>query len=135
MRKLLNSVRKRPLNLVLVIVVIGLYMTNNIIIKPNTDGLIHIFFVSYFNDLLCPYFFLGYANMLLITCNKEMDKLFIILLVMGIAGAVWELGAPYLKEGSVTDIGDYACYMLGAIGYWLLLKKVKNGEKADDVGD
>lgn len=52
--------------------------------------------------------------MLLIICNKEMDKLFILVLVMGVAGAVWELGAPYFKEGSVTDIGDYICYVLGA---------------------
>lgn len=129
MEKILNSIKKRPLNIILMFVSVSLYSVNNLIIKKNTDGLIYIFFVSYFNDLLCPYFFLSYANLLLITSQKEMTKIRILLPVCMAAGCVWEFLAPYMKKGSVTDVGDLVCYFVSTIGYWALLQKVIAKEK------
>ena len=121
MEKIVNSIRKRPINIILIISVLGLYFFNNKIIKPYTEGMVHIFFTSFFNDLLCPYFFLGYANLLLITCNREMVKFRIIFAVGMTAGFVWEFIAPFLKTGSVTDIGDLVCYAISTVGYWWIL--------------
>ncbi len=122
MQKLLQSVRTRPINAILIGTAVALYLINNKFIKPNTDGMLHIFFVSYFNDLLCPLFFLGYSNMLLITNNKELTRLIVLLIVCLSAGCVWEFVAPFLKRGSVTDFFDLVCYAVGTTGYWLLLK-------------
>ena len=43
MDKIIDSIKKRPLNIVLMIVVSVLYILNNKMIKPLTTGSIHIF--------------------------------------------------------------------------------------------
>ena len=133
MQKIIASIKYRPLNLVLILSVISLYLINNNLIKPNTTRIVHIFCVSFFNDLLCPYFFLAYANLLLITCGREMTKLKILMLVCLAAGCVWEFVAPYLKHGSVTDPIDLICYVISTVGYWKLLNTIikRDGEKND----
>ncbi len=125
-KKIIKSIKKRPINLILVIVVVCLYFINNTLIKPNTLGMVHIFFVSYFNDLMCPYFFLGYANMLLITCSREMATLKVIFIVGMTAGLTWEFIAPFLKKSSVTDPLDIVCYAISTVGYWAVLNAVIN---------
>lgn len=133
MQKIIASIKHRPLNFVLIFFVIMLYLINNNLIKPNTTGIVHIFFVSFFNDLLCPYFFLAYANLLLITCDREMTKIKVLLLVCLAAGCVWEFVAPYMKRDSVTDPLDLMCYAISTVGYWKLLNIIikQDGEKND----
>lgn len=122
MHKLVASIKYRPINILSILSVASLYLVNNKFIKPNTKGLIHVFFVSYFNDLLCPCLFLAYTNLLLITCGREVIYLKTLLLLSLVAGCVWEFASPYLKSGAVTDPIDFLCYIFGAIAYWSLLK-------------
>lgn len=98
-----------------------LYFLNNLFFKKVTTGGLNIFMVGYFNDLICPFFFLSYCNTLLLSVGKEIRKLCWLLLFSFCAGLVWEFVAPLLKETSVTDILDLMCYLLGTFFYWLVL--------------
>lgn len=72
MKKIVESIRKRPVNLMLLILVVFAYWINNLFLKEHSGGLLRVFFIGYFNDLICPLFFFSYANMLLITVGKEL---------------------------------------------------------------
>ncbi len=52
MKKLVDSIRKRPINLILLISVISMYLFNNLFLKEHSSGLLRLFFVCYFNDLI-----------------------------------------------------------------------------------
>jgi len=128
MKKLLFSIKTRPLNIILIAIVLILYFLNNNVFKVYTTGLLQRFFISYFNDLMCPLFFVSYSNLLLITVNKEMRKLHWILLLCLSAGLLWEFVAPLVKHSSVTDFFDLLCYLIGAAVYWLILTFTINGK-------
>ena len=104
------------------IFVSGLYLANNLIIKPNSDGILHMFFCCYFNDLICPLFFFAYTNMLLLTVDKELTNFWAICGMGVVVSVAWEYGAPYLKPSSVSDPVDIVCYIAGSVLYWGLLK-------------
>lgn len=121
MKKILISIKNRPINIILIVITLFLYFLNNIFFKKLTSGWLNIFMVGYFNDLICPFFFLSYCNILLISCGKEIRKLIFLLLFSLCAGIVWEFIAPIFKENSVTDIFDLLCYLIGTFFYWLIL--------------
>ena len=81
MNKLIDSIRKRPLNLILMVAVFFLYYLNNKVFKVYLDGLLHEFCVSYLNDLMVPFFFVSYCNFLLLTVGKELTSLKKILII------------------------------------------------------
>ncbi len=81
MKKLCNSIQKRPINLILMLSVALLYLFNNLFLKEHSSGVFWLFFVCYFNDLICPLFFFSYANLLLITVNREITRLWVICLI------------------------------------------------------
>ena len=122
MKKILKSFRYRPINILLILIVAGFYLLNNLYFKNYTPENIRFFFICYFNDLICPLLFVSYANFLLIIVHKEMQKLCHILLLCFSAGCFWEFGAPLLKETAVTDLWDIVFYLLGGVLYWLCLK-------------
>jgi hypothetical protein len=126
MKKLVESVRKRPINLILLISVIIAYLFNNLFLKEQSSGLLRLFFVGYFNDLICPLFFFSYANMLLITVNKEITRLWVTCLISFCTSCVWEFVAPLMKPSSTTDPLDIVCYVTGGIVYWAILRYIKN---------
>lgn len=119
--KIILSIKTRPINLVLILIVMFLYFCNNIFLKSNTTGMVHYFFISHFNDLICPLFFISYANILLISIGKELRKLRWIMLFGLCSGLVWEFWAPILKASSVTDILDLFFYLIGAFLYWCII--------------
>ena len=125
MQKIVDSIKKRPINIILIVSVIFLYFFNNGFLKGHTTGIVREFFVCFFNDLLCPYFFLAYANLLFITCDREMTSLGTLLLVGTVAGLVWEFIAPLMKRESVTDYFDLLCYIISTIGYWGIIQITK----------
>ena len=127
MQKIIESIKKRPLNIILMITAVILYQLNNYYFKPYKEFFLHDFFTSYFNDLICPFFFLGYTNLLLISNNKEVTSLKILLIICLSAGCIWEFVAPFFKKESVTDTYDLICYAIGTLGYWMLLKRAKKG--------
>ena len=121
-KKLLKSIKYRPLNAILIVSVLFLYFLNNSVLKNITTGIVYEYCVCYLNDLICPLFFLAYSNLLLITVRKELTSLRSILLVSIPAGLIWEFVAPLMKSSSVTDPIDLICYLLGSLIYWWILK-------------
>ena len=120
--RILMSIKRNPLNLVLMIGVAGFYFLNNVYFKHVAKGLLRQFLICYFNDLICPLFFFAYANTLLITVHRELTKLWQLFVVSLCAGLVWEYFAPYIKENSVSDLWDIVCYQTGTCVYWGLLR-------------
>lgn len=126
MNKILSSIKQRKINLILMVTVLFLYLINNMHLKKNTSGHFRCFFICYFNDLICPLFFISYCNILLITINKEMVKLRWILLLGFCAGLIWEYIGPIIKPSSVKDYLDLVCYMIGSVLYWVIIKLSHN---------
>ncbi len=123
MRKIILSIKLRPINFYLMIFVSFFYFINNNVFKIYTKGIVQKFFVCYFNDLICPLFFISYSNILLISVNKEIRKLKCILLYGLLSGLVWEFFAPILKKSSVSDINDIFFYSFGSLLYWAITNK------------
>ena len=117
MDDLLRSIRNNRQNVFLIMTVCVLYSLNNLLIKPMSQGLLHYFFVCYFNDLLAPVFMLSYSNIFLGTKDLKLTKPAHILLFTIVMGCIWEFAAPYLKKRSVTDPYDFVCYVLGSFLY------------------
>lgn len=122
MQKIIASIKSKPLNLVLIIVVLYLYFLNNTYWKTQTDGLVQYFFICHFNDFICPLFFISYSNLLLHSVNKEIKKLKWIMTFGACAGVVWEFIGPFINPASVTDIMDLLFYSLGTFLYWVIAK-------------
>lgn len=122
MIKIKESIKKKPINLVLVILVLILYVSNNAVFKNIESPIMQYFFVCHFNDLICPLLLLGYSNILLITIKLELKKLLNILLFCSVASFVWEFVAPFFKKSSITDYIDILCYIGGGFIYWLILE-------------
>ena len=93
------------------------YLLNNLVFKKTTTGILRLFFICYFNDLICPLLFVAYVNLLLNPLKKRLSKIWQIIVLCFLCGLVWEFVAPLLKKGSVTDIFDLFCYCIGGILY------------------
>ena len=61
MKKIIQSVKTNLLDTVIIIIVSVMYLLNNRYIKIATSGILHEFFVCYFNDLMAPMFMLAYT--------------------------------------------------------------------------
>lgn len=94
---------------------------NNRYLKLCFTGPARLFFVGYFNDLICPLLFFSYANLLLLTVQKELRRLWHILLIGLCVSAVWEGVAPLVKPTAVADPLDVVCYLIGSAAYGGLL--------------
>ncbi len=127
MNQIRDSLRKRPINLILIVIVLCAYFANRFCIKPAVAGFdktsaVRYFFICYFNDLICPLFFFSYANILLISVHREMTRLPLILLISFCTSLVWEFVAPLFKPSATNDPFDMVCYIAGGFVYWLILR-------------
>lgn len=122
MKAILQSIRKRPLNIALILITAVLYLFNNLFLKKSVPEAAVWFFTGYFNDLICPLIFFSYTNLLLLTTGREIRRLRSLLAAAAGAGFVWEFAAPLWKDGSVTDPADMLCYFAGSTVYWFLLQ-------------
>ena len=129
-----ESLRRQPLNPALILLVAGAYWVNNRYLKSAFTGAARLFFVGYFNDLICPLLFFGYANLLLLTVGKELRQFRRLLLLGLCVSAVWEGLAPLVKPGAVADPLDVACYLAGSAAYGGLLRlaQARQAKKAGD---
>ena len=121
MRKIFQSIMQKPINLFLMFIVLFLYLLNNLYLKGHTEGCIQRFLLCYFNDLICPLFFIAYSNLLLISVNREIKKLKWIMTFGFCSGLIWEFVAPLIKPSSVTDILDLLFYTVGTFMYWCIV--------------
>lgn len=134
MRKIIHALRIRPINGFFMLAVVILYLSNNFYIKSHSCGLMQWFFICFFNDLICPLFFVSYANTLLLTVGKEIRKLHHILALCLSAGLFWELGGPLLKPTATTDFWDILFYLLGGFIYWIFLTLSSKNDSHNDGG-
>ena len=111
---------RTKLKILFLLIFIFRFILNNLIFKKISTGILYYFFTGYFNDLLCPLFFVSYANIMLSFIQKEIVKLQHILLFCFIAGLFWEFIAPLMKKTSVTDFFDLLCYCIGGFLYWVI---------------
>jgi len=126
MKRIFLIIKKRPMNAVLVGLALILYFCNNYFFKKITVGRLNFFMICYFNDLICPLFFLAYTNILLLSIGKELTKIKWILSYMFFIGMFWELIAPIFNKDAVTDVWDLGFYMCGSLIYWMLMKYFQN---------
>ena len=124
MKKIVSSIKNKPENIIIILTVIFAYYINNTILKSHTQGKLHIFFVCYFNDLICPLFLMAYINLLLLTTQKELTHIYHIHTICLSSGFFWEFVAPLIKKSSVCDIFDLLCYYIGGTIYWFILQSL-----------
>ncbi len=122
MGKVKAVICKKPVNFILIFLIIGLFQLNNHFLKAHTQGLLHEFLKCHLNDFMCPFWILGYSNFLLAFQKKEIRKLWAVLLFCLVTGVVWEYVAPFLKPTSVSDWRDLLCYIAGGLAYWCLIR-------------
>lgn len=48
------------------------------------------------------------------------------MLLIMVAGYIWEYGAPFINAKAVSDAWDLVCYFLGGTVYCLLMKCEQN---------
>jgi hypothetical protein len=131
-RKIIESIRAKPINLVLIVIVLCLYFLNNNLLKFLTNGLVQYFMICHFNDFICPLFFLAYSNLLLITVRREISQFKWLMLFGFCSGLVWEFFAPVIKPSTTTDIMDLLFYTLGTALYWCIVQAFPGRSVADD---
>ena len=122
LRLLKAAIFKRKINLIGIAVAISVYGINKTFLIPYTHGKFNYFCRCYLNDLVCPLFFLGYCQILLIWIKCEIKSYWRCMLLIMIAGCIWEYGAPIINTKAVSDIWDLVCYFLGGTVYFLLMK-------------
>lgn len=116
--QLWHSILKRKANIICMIIAITVYCLNQILFKNLFEGVISYFCKCHLNDLVCPLFFLAYAQIMLIWAKHEIQK-YVGLLALGMsAGFVWEYFAPVINPRAVTDVYDLICYFCGIQIYY-----------------
>lgn len=110
-------------NLSLAIVVFGLYLLNK------SKGLFYFlpfrFGQNHFNDVLAGMLFPAYLNLImqLSRSDKRFTKPLELVLIALLCGFVWECCAPLFKPSAIFDLTDVACYVIGAMTYWICYQK------------
>lgn len=122
MGKVHKALGKRKTNLLCICISVGVYIANNYLIKNITQGFFRYICVNYLNDFMCPLFFLGVSEILLIYADVEIQSLGGILMIICAAGFVWEIIGPIININSVGDCIDFVCYIIGGIVYYSILK-------------
>lgn len=121
-RRIRQSVAEKPLNGIIIVIVLVLYFLNNNYLKQHTTGIIRYICVCHLNDYLCGVLFVAYSNICLYTRDLYLSKLWHILLFCFLSGLFWEFVAPFIRVDSTSDWIDVCCYVLGGFTYWLLSK-------------
>lgn len=124
-----EAILKRKINLVGMTVAICVYTINKTCLIQYTHGQWNYFCRCYLNDLVCPLFFLGYCQILLIWIDHEIKSWWKCMFLIMVAGCIWEYGAPFINAKAVSDVWDLVCYFIGGMVYSLLMKYEQNKEK------
>ena len=118
-KKLWHSTWKRKANIFCLSIAVAIYILNQTLFKNYFAGIAGYFCHCYLNDLVCPLFFLSYAQIMLIWAGHEIKTYTRLVLLGMVAGFVWEYFAPIINPKTVTDVCDLFCYFVGIQIYYL----------------
>jgi len=100
---------------ILVLLICAILYCANRTVGQKTDSL---FLHCYFNDLIAGIAFPCFVNFLLKIKKRRILKFPSLLVLIIIAGFLWEFVAPLYVPHAVTDVVDLVAYCSGAIIYW-----------------
>lgn len=129
---IVQAVCKRKIHIILMFLVIILYIVNKVIFIPNTTGIVAVFFQGYFNDLICPLFYLSYCQVWFIWIGHELETLGSIIVCGMLGGLIWEFVAPVINPKSVCDFYDLLCYFVGTLIYYFVVVECESCDKEAD---
>lgn len=122
--------KKGFLNAALFLGAAMLYYLNNHYLKKLSHGFLQVFFIGYFNDLLCPFVLFALINIYIYVLASIYHKPFPfhegiyslkrIACTIMIAGIYWEIVYPQTHIESTGDIFDMAVYFIGAVNYYYI---------------
>lgn len=115
---------RKALDYIFMLSVVGLYIMNGFCLKDAFSGLLRVFFLNHFNDLICPFFILAFSDILLIKARRPIGSLTHIYAIMLPAAFIWECFAPLINAESVADPIDFICYLIGAFAFWFTMQTV-----------
>ena len=95
-----------------------LYLMNRLLFVYSDITIVRYFCRCFFNDILCPLFFLPIADILLACIDRPFRHARIAFLFTLCASLIWELLGPVINPRSVSDPLDFLCYFVGAAFYW-----------------
>lgn len=117
-----QAVEKRKVNYLGIAVAACVYAINKSFLITQITGKIGYFCRCYLNDLVCPLFYLGYCQILLLWIGYEIKSFRLCLLLGTISGLIWEYVAPFINSNAVSDPIDIICYFIGTNVYYFFLR-------------
>lgn len=107
-----------------------LYYMNNAVFKSKSNGMLHYFFVCYFNDFLAGCMIISFINLLLSFFGKSMLHLSYIVVTCLAAGLFWEIlpEISAVRPSAVFDLADLLAYLGGSILFWMIQKGVSQDD-------
>ena len=117
-----NFAYKRKCNLCCIAIALLVYVVNKTWLINITAGAAEVFCRSFLNDLVCPLFFLGFANIVFLWAGFELNSYLKCLSVGMVCGMIWEYFAPVINPKATSDPWDLLCYFVGISIYYLLLR-------------
>ena len=124
-----NFAFKRKCNLYCISFALLVYAVNKIWLINLTAGAVEVFCRSFLNDLVCPLFFLGFANILFLWAGFELNSYLKCIAVGMTCGLIWEYFAPVINTKATSDPWDLLCYFIGISIYYLLFRIEVNSLK------
>ncbi len=118
----LNFLFKRKSNIGCMTLSLFVYGINKAWLSNITAGTLEMFCRSFLNDIVCPLFFLGFVNIVLLWVGFEATSYLKCITIGMAAGMVWEYFAPLINPKAITDPWDLLCYFIGASIYYLILR-------------
>lgn len=117
------AIWKRKVNPIGIVIAAFIYLINKLFLIRHVSGFFGYFCRCHLNDLVCPLFFLGVSQIMLIWAEHEIHSYkFCVLLGMA-AGFIWEYFAPLINANAVSDPIDLLCYFVGINIYYLGVKR------------
>ncbi len=109
-----------------------LYNLNNNYLKKISHGFLQVFFIGYFNDIICPFVLFSLINIYIhvLKCiyhkpfplHEGIYSLKRISCTIMTAGIYWEIIYPQTHPDSTGDMFDMAAYFIGALIYYYIHK-------------
>ena len=120
LNRLVHTIKRRPVNIYCIIGSLFLYGINQVLLKNILSGVPGMVCNCYFNDLLCPLFFIAFTELVLLWDGVEIRSFWLMQILIICCGLIWEYVIP--RTNAVADPRDLICYSVGAALYYALMR-------------